>query len=337
MKRKLAPRQYSSTNTPLIVTNYCAETVYPGITTQGGTGPQSNGFELQSGGNFSQDVSADWQGRVWGRTNCSFNSQGTGPANSGGSKYQACDTGDCNGIVDCKVTGNTPVTLAEFTLNAGDGQTYYDISLVDGYNLPMAIVLVPQGNASLLDIPPNLTNPSCVGTASDLNSDQYYDPYTSGFQTFLGTNSSYPLPFDTKVTSSQASDWCPWDLQVNIPTGPGNGVYPYPDTSIQRPAKAAKAICPDAYSYAFDDQTSTFIIPAGAGFEVVFCPGARSTNILATEADKLSQLKSTGSVNKRGTEEALPRRSEAFGVFASGRLVGVLVALAATAALFVTL
>ncbi|KAK5004743.1 hypothetical protein LTR60_006465, partial [Cryomyces antarcticus] len=87
----------------------------------------------------------------------------------------------------------------------------------------------------------------------------------------------------------------------------------------------------------FDDQTSTFIIPAGAGFEVVFCPGARSTNILATEADKLSQLKSTGSVNKRGTEEPLPRRSEAFGVFASGRLVGVLVALAATAALFVTL
>ncbi|TKA69199.1 hypothetical protein B0A49_03447 [Cryomyces minteri] len=353
MKRKLAPRQYSSTNTPLIITNYCAETIYPGITTQGGTGPQSNGFELQSGGNFSQDVSADWQGRVWGRTNCSFNSQGTGPANSGGSKYQACDTGDCNGVVDCKVTGNTPVTLAEFTLNAGDGQTYYDISLVDGYNLPMAIVLVPQGNASLLDIPPNLTNPSCVGTAGDLNSDQYYDPYTSGFQTFLGTNSSFPLPFDTKVTSSQASDWCPWDLQVNIPTGPGNGVYSYPDASIQRPvfdpcysacAKynddadcSAKAICPDAYSYAFDDQTSTFIIPAGAGFEVVFCPGARSTNILATEADKLSQLKSSGSVNKRGIEEALPKRSEAFGVFASGRLVGVLVALAATAAVFVTL
>ncbi|KAK5074505.1 hypothetical protein LTR16_009025, partial [Cryomyces antarcticus] len=163
----------------------------------------------------------------------------------------------------------------------------------------MAIVLVPQGNASLLDIPPNLTNPSCVGTASDLNSDQYYDPYTSGFQTFLGTNSSYPLPFDTKVTSSQASDWCPWDLQVNIPTGPGNGVYPYPDTSIQRPAfdpcYSACAKYNDDADCSFDDQTSTFIIPAGAGFEVVFCPGARSTNILATEADKLSQLKSTGS------------------------------------------
>jgi beta-mannosidase len=42
---------------------------------------------------------------------------------------------------------------------------------------------------------------------------------------------------------------------------------------------------------AFDDQTSTFIIPAGAGFEVVFCPGARSTNILATEKEQLDEVK----------------------------------------------
>jgi len=35
---------------------------------------------------------------------------------------------------------------------------------------------------------------------------------------------------------------------------------------------------------AFDDQTSTFIIPAGAGFQLIFCPGARSTNTLAAES-----------------------------------------------------
>ena len=45
---------------------------------------------------------------------------------------------------------------------------------------------------------------------------------------------------------------------------------------------------------AFDDQTSTFIIPAGSGFEVVFCPGGRSTNILATEKNLLSSLSNTG-------------------------------------------
>jgi beta-mannosidase len=41
---------------------------------------------------------------------------------------------------------------------------------------------------------------------------------------------------------------------------------------------------------AFDDQTSTFIIPSGAGFEVIFCPGARSTKILTTNRDEMLAL-----------------------------------------------
>jgi hypothetical protein len=53
-------------------------------------------------------------------------------------------------------------------------------------------------------------------------------------------------------------------------------------------------VCPDAYSYAYDDQTSTFITPQGGGFEVVFCPAGRSTNILATFGDQLRQLAQTG-------------------------------------------
>jgi len=41
----------------------------------------------------------------------------------------------CNGA-----GGVPPVTLAEFTFDGWGGQDYYDISLVDGYNLPMQIV-----------------------------------------------------------------------------------------------------------------------------------------------------------------------------------------------------
>jgi hypothetical protein len=52
---------------------------------------------------------------------------------------------------------------------------------------------------------------------------------------------------------------------------------------------------------AFDDQFSTFIIPSGAGFEVVFCPGARSTTILATSRDKMLQLAQNGRVDKQAT------------------------------------
>lgn len=91
---------------PLVVKSLCSETIYPGIVTQAGTPPSSGGFELQTGQQMNLTVGSDWQGRVWGRTNCSFNSQGTGPANAGGNNGggSACGTGDCGGIVDCKAT-----------------------------------------------------------------------------------------------------------------------------------------------------------------------------------------------------------------------------------------
>lgn len=51
-------------------------------------------------------------------------------------------------------------------------------------------------------------------------------------------------------------------------------------------------MCPDAYSYAFDDQTSTFIIPTGGGWQVIFCPEGRSTNILQVFGAELQDLAS---------------------------------------------
>lgn len=304
--------------TPLHVTNRCSEDIYPGINTQSGTGPSENGFKLQPNETRELYVSHNWQGRLWGRTNCSFNEDGTKPSH--GSVGKACGSGDCNGVLDCKVGGDVPVTLAEFTLDAGDGQTYYDISLVDGYNIPMAIVLEPHGNASLKDLPPNLTNPTCTGTVG-LLAPRDWQPYKEN-ETFLNTNEAFPLPLDTKIDDERVANWCPWNLQVNTPKPPDDGRFMYPDNSVQRPifnpcfsacakfnlpqdcclgeyrsptvcqpseySKNAKAVCPDAYSYAFDDQTSTFIIPSGSGFNIVFCPGGRSSNILTAESHNVS-------------------------------------------------
>jgi beta-mannosidase len=100
---KRAPRRLERRKepvTPLLVTNNCPETIYPGISTQSGDGPSKNGFKLDPGESSNQTVSEDWQGRVWGRTNCSFNADGTKPKDGG---YKACRTGDCNGIVNCVV------------------------------------------------------------------------------------------------------------------------------------------------------------------------------------------------------------------------------------------
>lgn len=104
---KRAPLQYVSQrdeSRPLSIVNRCAETIYPGIATQAGTSPLRSGFELLPGGEVNISVSADWQGRVWGRTNCSFNFDGSGPSTFGGvNGYgRSCSTGDCNGILSCQ-------------------------------------------------------------------------------------------------------------------------------------------------------------------------------------------------------------------------------------------
>lgn len=191
--------------------------------------------------------------------------------------------------------------------------------------------LYPEsGNASLTQIPPNLTNPICIGTAALLEAEGSTSDATG---TSSGTNSSFPIPLEQSLSFSDVQGWCPWDLQLNAPTKPGDGVYPYPDDDIQRPlfnpcksacakynhaqdcctgsyndplvckpslySKMAKKVCPDAYSFAFDDQSSTFIIPSGGGFEVVFCPSGRSSNILKVFSQQLFQLAATGHVSTK--------------------------------------
>jgi hypothetical protein len=200
-----------------------------------------------------------------------------------------------------------------------NGQTFYDLSLVDGYNLPIGLTYLPGNASNLQDIPPNLTNAACIGTTGFIS------------DAIGATNASFPMPFDTTITDANLANWCPWDLQLSPPTKPGDGVYPYPDDNIQRPvfapclsacaktnapsdcctgsydspssckpslySSSAKAVCPDAYSYAFDDTTSTFIIPTGGGWKVTFCPAGKSTNILKTFGTQLSELASSGSVS----------------------------------------
>ncbi|TWU75207.1 hypothetical protein ED733_005065 [Metarhizium rileyi] len=299
---------------PLVVTNKCETTIWPGIATQSGTGPGTGGFELAPGKNKTLWVAPDWQGRVWGRTNCTVNGESC-----------ACKTGDCFSKLDCEFSGATPATLAEFNLAGGVNgmQTFYDISLVDGYNLPMGISYIPAKNTTY--IPPNLTNCACIATAGWL-----FSPADTGT---LYANSTFPVPWEPDETNESVEDWCPWPNLAFPPTKPVDGVYPYPDDNIQRPAfspcnsacaasgldkdccvgkyhdanickpstysKAVKAVCPDAYSFAFDDQKSTFIIPKGGGWEIVMCPSGRSTNILRQLGKELFELASGGSLSRR--------------------------------------
>lgn len=87
---------------------------------------------------------------------------------------------------------------------------------------------------------------------------------------------------------------------------------------------------------AFDDQTSTFIIPSGGGFEVIFCPPGRSSTILATMAAQLHQLAQTGQVTAQLIAESrnytVTKQNGGFN--AATRPQGLALALAVTGAFF---
>ncbi|CAN6330016.1 unnamed protein product [Urochloa humidicola] len=103
------------------ITNNCSFTVWPAALPVGGGSPQ-----LDPSQTWTLNVPAGTSsGRIWGRTGCSF---------SGTSGH--CVTGDCAGALSCSVSGQPPATLAEFSI--GGAQDFYDIAVIDGYNVAMA-------------------------------------------------------------------------------------------------------------------------------------------------------------------------------------------------------
>jgi hypothetical protein len=94
------------------------------------------GWVLPPGHRLTITVPNHWNGRFWGRTGCVFH-HGAGH----------CQTGDCDGRFQCTGNGAIPATLAEYDMDAWDGLDFYDVSMVDGANLPMYIN-VTRGQAA---------------------------------------------------------------------------------------------------------------------------------------------------------------------------------------------
>lgn len=109
--------------------NRLNQTIWPAIAADPAHPVAATGWVLRPGASLSFKVPDHWDVRVWARTGCSFDAAGNGH----------CLTGDC-GHFQCGSTwGEFPSTLAEFNLNAWNGMDFYDVSLVEGNNLPMWI------------------------------------------------------------------------------------------------------------------------------------------------------------------------------------------------------
>lgn len=212
--------------------NKCEYTVWPGILANAGSPTlDSTGFELLKDSSRSFQAPTGWSGRFWGRTDCNFDGSGQG----------SCVTGDCgSGQVECNGAGAAPpATLAEFTLGTG-GQDFYDVSLVDGYNIPM--IVEGSGGSGMC---------ASTGCLVDLNQQ---------------------CPSELRAGAGAA---CKSACEAfGNPEYCCSGAYNTPATC--RPSvysEMFKSACPRSYSYAYDDATSTFTC-TGADYTVTFCPSS---------------------------------------------------------------
>ena len=113
----------------LMLVNRTRETIWPAAWPGSESG--RTGWTLPPGKSLSLAVSDHWNARLWGRTGCRFDPAGRG----------RCLTGDCGGRYQCRGWGQIPATLAEYDMDSYDHLDFYDVSMVDGSNLPMYITI----------------------------------------------------------------------------------------------------------------------------------------------------------------------------------------------------
>ncbi|RZC05408.1 thaumatin-like protein 1b isoform X2 [Glycine soja] len=228
--------------TTFTLVNKCDYTVWPGILSNAGIATlPTTGFVLQTAESKTVTAPTSWGGRFWGRTLCTQDSAG---------KF-SCITGDCgSGKLECAGSGATPpATLAEFTLDGAGGLDFFDVSLVDGYNV--AMLVAPQGGSG-----DNCTSTGCAG---DLNG---------------------ACPSELRVTSEDGKQSVACKSACEAFGSPQyccSGAYGSPNTCKPSPySQIFKNACPRAYSYAYDDKTSTFTCASAAAYTITFCPSPNS-------------------------------------------------------------
>lgn len=225
-------------STSFKIINKCRHTVWPGILTGADrTVLTPTGFTLKSGKSRKLAVPRAWSGRLWGRTLCSSDSVG---------KF-SCVTGDCgSGKIECAGSGALPpATLAEFTLNGDQGLDFYDVSLVDGYNLPMLVVAKGGTRGGC----------SSTGCLVDLNG-----ACPRELRVARGNRSRGSVACRSACEAFGAPEFC-CSEGFNTPDTCAPSAY----------SLYFKHACPRSYSYAYDDKTSTFTC-ASADYIIIFCP-----------------------------------------------------------------
>lgn len=233
------------------VYNGCPFTIWPAMFTDlnvgSATPAYTTGWQANAFTAVSFTVPDNWKaGRIWARRNCDFSSN-PGP--------NSCLDGGCNGGLVCDPhtgTGVPPATVAEFTLQGDGFLDWYDVSLVDGYNLPMRVN----------------NNKGCPIPSCPVD---------------LGPNCPAPLkgPFDSSGFPVGCRSACQANLDgnpgnsANCCTGSHNTAATCPPSGVQY-YSYFKGNCPNTYVYAYDESSGTALFTCdsnlSADYTITFCP-----------------------------------------------------------------
>ncbi|KAI8340013.1 thaumatin [Chlamydoabsidia padenii] len=205
----------------LSITNNCPEKLSVGVLTNGQGNPDER-FDLSPHSSKSISKPDTWGGRVFGQPNC-----------SGGGGPHCGNAGASN-----------PATLAEFFFKGANGKDYYDISLVDGYNIPASIS--PQGGGG--------------GSGKECGKSDCQKLPNCPNELSIKDGAGKVVGCQSSCSKTQDPQHC------------CVGEYDGPDKcKADGHAETIKNACPDSYSFAYDDQTSTFTCANPSGYSVTFC------------------------------------------------------------------
>ncbi|CAE6424748.1 unnamed protein product [Rhizoctonia solani] len=287
------------------VNNDCPFTIWPAIYTSNTSAVTLSGVETgwEAAPNSSRSfvVPEGWTGGyIWGRRDCDFSS-GNSPQDTN-TTTGGCVSGGCAGGLYCTGLGAPPTTHAEWTLAPGDGSgaDYYDISTVQGFNLPMQVVPSAVG-CGIAECAVDL-NANCPGPLRGP-----FAPNTNN-TVLIGCKSACTANLDGNPDNSGACCTGQFAAQGACPTS-GVPFYDY-----------FKNACPFTYAYSQDTTSGTALQTCSGSsypdYTVTFCPPTvLASNTTATQ--------SGAPVATSGTITGIPSMTNApTGILTSSRSLG---------------
>jgi len=247
--------------TEFSVTNQCSETIWFTNQKNSNSGPlgSPDNVQLGTGQQYTYQVpSAGWAGRLWPKVGC----DSTGNNCVFGQSIPPCGTGGCDPPADTKVEFNFPAS-------GSSSQSWYDISLVDGYS--QAIRVTPRQSPSGGCVPTlcALSFTSCPSNEIDgLGDLAVYHNRQKVACLSPCKRWNFPPPYGLGKNEDQAPG-----VYMCCPTPPISPTQcrsgPVVNTDY---VKLVHSQCPSAYSYAYDDQAGLHNCPGDTSYDIVLCP-----------------------------------------------------------------